>query len=89
MLSFSSYKLDDVLGMGFFEAHRLWHIQDELHARNLEHLSFIQDLPHNTEDRRKEIAEWMRTRQPRAGKQARSNLPPEVREYLREVMADD
>jgi len=67
MMSFG-YKLNEILQMGYFEVYRLWTICDEINAKNLQNLSVIIDNPHSSEDRRKEVFDWLYNRQPRTKK---------------------
>ena len=57
--------LDAVLNLGFFEAMRLWGIQDEIKARDLAFFSRAIDLPHAKDENRKEFNDWLVSRQPR------------------------
>lgn len=73
------YKLDEVLNLGYFEAHRLWLISDEIRARDLFYMSLANDFTNQSENKRKEFLNWIETRQPRR-KPVKMNIPIEVLE---------
>ena len=73
--------LDQVLDSGFFEVMRLWGIQDEIKARDLNFLSNAIDLPYSDKDRRADFNRWIVSRQPRRNLPT-SNIPTDVMEEL-------
>jgi len=73
--------LDQVLDTGFFEVMRLWGIQDEIKARDLNYLSNAIDLPYADKERREDFNRWIVSRQRRRSVPS-GNIPPEVMEAL-------
>lgn len=80
------YSCDQVMGMGYFEAYRLWFIADELRARDLQQLSLIMDATHTNEEHRKKVDTWLKDRQPRAI--PKTQIPQEVLERFGKAWRD-
>jgi hypothetical protein len=77
--------LDQTLNMGYFEAHRLWMIGDELRHRDLQLQSLSLDYQNGDKESRTEFLDWIKERQPRRFKPSAS-IPEEVRKMLEEVL---
>jgi hypothetical protein len=77
------FDLSTVLAMGYFTAHALWMVLEEVRARDLEHLAFTLDCANGTTEFRAKYMEWVNERQPR--KNASSVIPKEVMKRMREV----
>jgi hypothetical protein len=77
------YRLDQVLDMGFFEAHRLWMILDEIKARDLQHRLISHDFANSTDEKRSEILDWVYSRQPRT-RSSKNEVPNEVIQEFRQ-----
>ena len=75
--------LDQVLGLGYFTAYRLWFILDELKANDLSHFGLVNFLPHAVNDYREEINDWLASRQPR--RIQKQDIPAEVLEKFAEA----
>lgn len=76
--------LDQVLQMGYYEAHRLWTIGDELRARDLQQQSLVSDFVYSDSEKRKEFLDWIRVKQPRQY-QYTTDVPQEVLERFAEA----
>jgi len=76
--------LDQVLQMGYYEAHRLWLVSDEMRFREIQHLSLVMDYVHSPEDRRREFLEWIQSKQPRRYSGS-NDIPVEVLEKYAEA----
>lgn len=77
------YSMDQVLNMGFFEAHRMWLISDEMRSRDLQNLSLVMDFAHGDEDTRRSFLEWIESRQPR--RYSSKVIPKEVMDKFAEA----
>jgi hypothetical protein len=78
------YKVNEVMCLGYFEAHRLWFILDELKARDLQHFSHVLDSSNAAEEYRTNVDEWLKKRQPR-GKPGVEPVPQEVLDKFAEA----
>ena len=74
-----------VYEMGYYEAYRLWHIMDEIKARELQHLSYIFDYSNANDEYRNKVSGWLESRQPRNKPVRPSNIPKEVMEKFAEA----
>lgn len=76
--------LDQVFKLGFYEAHRLWLISDEIRFRDLQYQSHVLDYVHSEQDKRQEFLDWIHSKQPRrfGPKEA---IPKEVLEKFAEA----
>jgi hypothetical protein len=71
------YSLESVLNMGYYEAHRLWLIADEIRFRDIQHFSLALDYSQAQEDFRKEFIDWVKSKQPRRFSES-NEIPEEV-----------
>lgn len=78
------YTCDQVCNMGYFEAHRLWSIADELKARDLNHFMYILDSSQAVEDYRKQVLGWLTSRQTRT-QTSSVDIPKDVLDKFREA----
>ncbi len=76
--------LDQVLNMGFYEAHRLWLILDEMRFRDMQHESLVLDFANSSEDHRREFIDWIQSKQPRRYS-SKSQIPQEVLQKFSEA----
>lgn len=65
-----------VLNQGYFYNHRLWSLIDEMKARDLEHFSLALDASNADENYRRNIDQWLKSRQPR--RHPREEIPSSV-----------
>jgi hypothetical protein len=72
------------MSLGYFEAHRLWDIFDELKARDLRHQTLIIDLPHADKEYRDSIKEWLDSRQSRMNPE-KEQMPQEAIDLLNQM----
>jgi hypothetical protein len=84
MREYGSYKLDDVLKIGYYEAHRMCMILDELRARDLEFKLIAFDYSIADADYRTKVWDWIKKAQPR--KYPHQNIPDYVIEDLKRRM---
>lgn len=78
LMSSFSLPLNDIMKMGYFLAHRLWDISDEIKASKLSQFAIIADLPHSENEYRENIKSWLNDRQSRLGKKSDTAVPKEV-----------
>lgn len=71
-----NYNLDQALNLGYFEAHRLWCILDELKAYDLKTKIIINDMANATEYYRKDVLNWIDSRIHKTNKS--SEIPEDV-----------
>ena len=79
-----SYRLDEVLKLGYYEAHRLCMIGDELRSRDLEFKLIASDYAQSDADYRSKVWEWVKTSQPR--KYPHQGIPQHVIDDLQRRM---
>lgn len=59
------YKVNEVFALGYYEAHRLCTISEELRAHDFEMSLIAGDYSQSQDDYRKDVAQWSKNAQPR------------------------
>jgi hypothetical protein len=69
----------DIINGGYFEAHRMWDILNEIKSHDLFELSLVNFVPHLNDEARNQHFENLRSRQPRrAPQEQKTALPPQL-----------